>query len=169
MMKVARAQHPTDNGAFFLALDNAVGANVDAMHPGAISVLLSEEISILILPRYVTYRQMLAEAIRLMDPIESTPVPDGVQVVVSPSTFTAPDILRIVVTRNGTKVEPISDGLAPKTFVNGFGAPKVMHAGTVTFPCSAFAPAASVDVIAIPDDGANYTHHVAMSELSAMR
>jgi hypothetical protein len=72
---------------------------------------------------------------------------------VSPSRIDAPDIVKIVVERDGKVVAPRLSELKPTVLTTRMGAKALLHAGTIIYPCSAFDPDAAVRVIAIPEAG----------------
>jgi hypothetical protein len=75
-----------------------------------------------------------------------------IRVVVEPYTLDAPNIDKVVVTRDGQPVKPISEKLIPSRLSNLAGGSTTVNAGWVGFPTGAFAPGAEVEVIAIPSD-----------------
>lgn len=165
-----RAQHPSDTGAFLHALDREIGAEyMDTIVEGRILFAASDDLDVMITPRYAAYRFGLKEAIRKMDPLDDVPIIDGVTISVGPDKMTAPDIIKIVVTRNGEVVAPTTSTLEPTTLTNAFGSHVVLHRGAVLFPCSAFAPGAIVVVTAIPDSGSNFSHQLSLGDLRNMR
>jgi hypothetical protein len=169
--KAARAANPSDTKAFLRALDEAVGVKFgDAPTAlGAYKVFSSEEISILVFPRYVTYRMVLEEQIRKMEPIENMPIPDGYTLEVSPSRIGAPDIIKVVVQSDGATIEPLENKLMPHTFETRMGAKFAAHAGSILYPCSGFHPKDAVIVTAIPDSGSNIVAKLFADELSRMK
>jgi hypothetical protein len=163
----AKHQDPT---AFARALDVAVGVDPNASVPqrGAV-VSYSDELTVLALFPYDTFRLSLLEALRKKEPIGQGEVPLGVRVVVSPSRIGAPDIDKIVVERDGQPVSPIASSLRPKEMVTRLGARERIHAGEVMFPCSAFAPGAVVVVTAIPAIGSNLVKVMQPEELRTLK
>jgi hypothetical protein len=104
---------------------------------------------------YLNYRFGFSEALRKMEPLETVPFAPWMSVVVTPETINAPDVIKVVVTRNGQLVTPVSSTLSPREFRNNFGAATTLHAGYVAFPREAFAPGGLVVVTLIPESGQN--------------
>ena len=80
---------------------------------------------------------------------------DGVTVNVQPKLVSAPDIVKIVLTRDGQQIDSVLPGLSPTTFTTRLGASVALHAGATSFPTKAFDPGAVVTLIAIPERGAD--------------
>ncbi|MGE0392762.1 MAG: hypothetical protein AB7I25_08140 [Vicinamibacterales bacterium] len=142
--------------AFLAALDEAVGLppNLSVVER-LILVHYSEELTILVSSPYEVFRTGLSEAIRKRNPISSAPVPSGYILTVSPSRITSPDIEKVILERDGTAVTPIASALVARELSTRLGAKTVLHAGTIGYPCSAFAPGATVRITAIPASGEN--------------
>src|SRR4029077_20144788 len=118
---------------------------------------------------YYTFRLGLLEALRKKEPLGEGVVPLGVSVVVSPSRIDAPDIEKILVDRDPRPVTPIASSLKPTELVTAMGARRMLHAGTVMFPCSAFAPGAFVVITAIPASGENLVKVMQPEELRTLK
>ena len=105
---------------------------------------------------YMTYRRGVAEYLRMGDALTNVPwVPTAV-VTVSPAQIGSPDIIKVIVERDGKAIAPTENLLKPMSFANGGGQTAIIHAGEVRFPVSAFAPGGSVTVTAIPAAGASF-------------
>jgi len=109
------------------------------------------------------------EAIRKMDPIETVAWFDQITVVVDPLMMTAPKIEKVAVTRNGMAVAPIYTNLVTTPLKNLAGATFDGMSGDVGFPLGAFAPGATVVVIAIPTDGQNITKKLSAGDLQRLQ
>src|SRR5260370_36273075 len=107
------------------------------------------------MPGSSAYRVALGGKSGKMEPVEEAVVPVGHAVVVTPARFDSPDIIKVVVKRNGEIVPPIANELKPKVLSNRMGASTTLHAGYVLFPCSAFAPNGIGSITAIPETGTN--------------
>jgi hypothetical protein len=169
MMADARSTYPDDNG-FILGLDTIVG--VDSQD--AANLLLSvahhdESISVFVAFPYRTYRLSLLNALRKRDPLEEVSIPRLATVVVSPSQITAPDIVKVIVERDGRVAVPVVNGLTVQPFKTRMGAEKMLHAGQIGFQCSVFAPGADVVVTAIPDVGANLVKRFTSTDLAKLK
>jgi hypothetical protein len=121
-----------------------------------------------ILP-YQTYRRELSEAMRKHDPIDGLVIPTVVAIVVLPSQIDSPDIVKIIVERDGQVVPPLQSDLGPKPFLTRMGGSKMVNAGTVVYQCSVFAPGATVTVTVVPDYGRNIINTFTTSQLVDMK
>jgi len=155
---------------FIAALDATVGVapNATVLQRGVV-VSHSDELSVIALFPYDTFRTSLLEALRKKEPIESGIVPLGVRIVVSPSRIDAPDIEKVVVERDGRVIAPLSSSLIPKELATRLGAKRMIHSGEVLFSCSAFAPGASVTVTAIPTFGDNLVKVITSETLATLK
>lgn len=169
--KTARAANPKDSKAFLQALDAAVGVKFGNSPSviGIYKVFHSDQISVLVIPRYVGYRFALEEQLRKMESLDDVPIPDGYRVDVSPSQISAPDIIKVVVERDGEVVAPLRSTLEPHTFTTRMGAKITAHAGGVMYACSAFQPQNEVVVTAIPESGRNLVEHFTRADLDRMK
>ena len=106
-----------------------------------------------------------SEAVRKMLPVDKVPWPCGASVYVFPSRIDSPDIERIVVKRAGVVVEPKANHLLPQVMTTRMGVTFNVHAGSVCFAASTFAPGAEVTVIAIPVVGENIIKSLGEADL----
>ena len=85
----------------------------------------------------------------------------------------APNIVDIVVERDGKVIEPLRKSLVPKTMTavlgGGQGQPKEVHEGGYTYPISAFDPGTSVIVSAVSDGGRKYSRTIFDRELRKLQ
>jgi hypothetical protein len=103
---------------------------------------------------YLIFRSAFAARLRKFESIEDIPfVEDEATISIEPATMTAPDIVKVVVQRDGTVVEPLRSSLAPQEFKNRLGGSVMLHSGSVTFPLSTFAPGATVIITLVPNKG----------------
>jgi hypothetical protein len=161
---------PPSEGAFFLALDQFVGTEIiPPFKTGAIPIESSGAISIVLLPRYAAYHLALEEALRKMEPIDAIQIFEGHAVLVSPSQMDAPDIIKVVLQKNGEIIPPMLNNLAPKAFQNRMGATTMLHVGAVMYPCSAFTPGAVITITAIPNSGTNFAKTLRLDEIQGLR
>jgi hypothetical protein len=165
-VKTARAEHPSDNTAFEHALDAALGRS-----PGNEYVEIHSDatLMVLLIPRYMAFRQAMSDALRKMEPVESVGIADGHGVAVFPRQMWAPDIIKIVLQRNGETIAPISNNLKPQTLTNRMGASVTIHTGEVFFPCSAFSPDGTVTITAIPEAAGNMVKTLTPDEMKKLR
>lgn len=139
MARAAVSDANTDGGRV-QALDFRVKEKWGAFDPYPIALNTVTGLRALVVSPYLSYRTGFSEALRKMDPIETVPFAPWMSVVVAPETMNAPDVIKVVVTRNGQMMSPTSNTLRPKEFRNSFGATATLHAGYVAFPREAFAP-----------------------------
>jgi hypothetical protein len=132
----AKAANPGDDFAVIKAMDKAAGIDTGyaTQHP-AISLSKIERLSAYLTLPFLSYRLAVSEALRKRESIEGVQLPAGVIVSVSPSTLDAPDIIKVVVTRNGVDVQPVASTLKPTELTTRMGAKVVLHAGELLFSC----------------------------------
>jgi hypothetical protein len=167
VMARERAAHRDDN-EFIVALDRAITAGVFPAEQWVGISFAGQDGGVRLAGPYTLYRFALMEALRKMDPLEEVPVPRGVAIIVSPTRIDSPDIIKVVVQRDGVQIPPITNTLQPTVMRTALGASRTLHAGVLEFPCAAFAPGATVSVIAIPDAGANFTLTLTDSALKTL-
>lgn len=103
-----RSLNPDDN-AFIRALDNALRPGVDIKPwTGFITIHDANDLKIHAIAPYILYRSNLMEAMRKFEPIDSVYVPSAVAISVHPSRIDAPDIIKIVVERDGKMMTPLA-------------------------------------------------------------
>jgi hypothetical protein len=165
-----RASIANDN-KFIAALDKAVLPNglKGDVNTGNILIGGTNPLFMMATFPYASYRLRLVEAMRKRDPIDRVQVPDAVRIQVEPSRIDGPDIIKIIVERDGKTIEPLSNTLAPKELVTRLGAKVVLHSGVVTYPCSAFAEGATVTITAIPESGSNLTRTIPSKMLATLK
>jgi hypothetical protein len=137
------------------ALDGLVKARWGAFDLYPIVLNAPPDLSAEVFPIYLRYRTLFAERLRKMEPTNAIPFIPAVSVHITPKQFTSPDVIKVVVFRNGKEVQPISSTLTPRTFQNALGGVVSLHAGVVAFPQDAFAPGGLVVVTLIPEVGDN--------------
>jgi hypothetical protein len=155
LVKTTWAAHPNDESALLRAIDGLAKGTATGLWHLATEVHASNDLSIGLLPPYTAYRRELVEKMRKMEPLDDAIWVDAIQVFVSPRTLDAPDIVKIVVQRDGKVIEPTGRMLTPGVMTTRMGAKREIHSGVVLYPCSAFAPGATVKVTAIPETGDN--------------
>jgi hypothetical protein len=110
----------------------------------------------------------LFEALRKRDPIDSIEVLPGVAITIAPNSIDAPDIVKVIVERDGKEVAPITNGIKPTTVETRLGAKATLHSGVAVYPCSAFDLGGRVRVTLIPESGNNVEHDLQASELALL-
>jgi hypothetical protein len=86
-------------------------------------------------------------------------------IAVAPSGIHAPDIVRVIVERDGKVVAATLNTLKPTAMTTRMGAKAVIRSGVIHFNCQAFVQGAIVTVIAIPESGANLERIYSSREL----
>jgi hypothetical protein len=169
MTKEAEAEARGDKNEIVLALDRRVRERWGDFESFPITIVRREDLSIVLSTPFMTYRRALAEYLRMGDALERIPwIPTAV-VAISPNRLEAPDILRVVVERNGKPIPASENLLKPMKFTNGNGDAATLHAGEVRFPMSAFAPGASVKIAAVPASGETFTYELDDSQLGILK
>jgi hypothetical protein len=90
-------------------------------------------------------------------------------VIVKASTIEAPDIEKVVISRNGSIATPLQILLFPQRLTTAMGASVVVHQGVVTYPPSTFDPSASVVLTAIPATGHNIVATISQDDLQKIQ
>ena len=151
----------------------SLDAEVREKWPGtmerSIPIVATNAIDIYVASPYVSFKTAISEAVRKMDSVVEVPYPASVAIVVSPKQIGAPDIEKIVVERSGQIVEPSGNALEMTEMTSGLGVKRVVHAGFVTYPLSAFAAGTTVRITAIPRTGSNFVVMVDGVTLSNIR
>ena len=159
-----------DADEFIRQLDEAVRGDLPTLDTGRLIVTNSDAIHIAVMFPYAAYRVLLREALRKRESLDTVPVPSGIAVVVSPMQISAPDIIKVIVERDGRTMTPLENRLQPTPMTTPLGAKAIVHAGIVIYPCSAFAAGAGdVTVTAIPESGSNFVQAFASDTLAHCR
>jgi hypothetical protein len=158
-----------DPNEVVLALDKRFRARWGSFESFPVSLVRREELSIFLTTPYMAYRRAVIEYLRMREPLRNVPWVAAGVVTVSPDRNNAPDIVKIVVQRDGREVAPLKDLLRPMTFTNGFGQSALLHAGEVHFPMSAFSPGAPVTIAAVPQTGERLTLTLDDAQLQELR
>jgi hypothetical protein len=169
MTKQAEAEARGDKNEIVLALDRRVRERWGDFESFPITIVRREDLSIVLSTPFMSYRRALAEYLRMGDALDRIPWIPSAVVSISPSRLDSPDIIRVVLERNGKAVPPSEMLLKPMTFTNGSGDSATIHAGEVRFPMSAFAPGATVTIAAVPARGESFTYELDESQLSILK
>lgn len=169
MTKEAESAARGDKNEVVLGLDSRVRARWGDFESFPITIVRREDLSIVLSTPFMTYRRALAEYLRMGDSLDRIPwVPTAV-ISISPSRLEAPDIIRVVVERNGKEVAAAENLLKPMAFTNGSGDSATIHAGEVRFPMTAFAAGGAVRISAVPAKGERFTYELDDSQLQTLR
>jgi hypothetical protein len=163
---VALAGQLPDPNDFIRALDKEAGVDTAQLTTPGITIHYSDELMIALFPPYHSYRFAVMEALRKRDPVAAVPVPSGVVVAVSPSQIDSPDIVKLIVERDGRTMAPVSSTIAPTVLTTRLGAKAMLHKGDITYSCAVFAPGATVTATAIPASGSNFVKKFSQAELT---
>jgi hypothetical protein len=91
-----------------------------------------------------------SELMRKMEPLDALEWSDEIRVNVSALTFNAPDVFKVVVTRDGVVMDQLpTSTLSFQPVTNAMGAETLVPGGWASYPLGAFAPGAQVVVTAI--------------------
>jgi hypothetical protein len=159
----------SDEQDFFRALDSAVGVPPNRDFPGSATIGYRDGLSVNVLFPYGGYRMGLKDAIRKRDPLAAVLLVSSVMVMVTPGMIDAPDIIKVIVERDGVEVAPLSSTLTPTMMQTRTGAKEMIHSGILFYPCLAFAPGATVVVTAIPRQGDNLIKRFTAGELAQLK
>lgn len=120
--------------------------NPDHKGPGDLPVDASGKTYISLYSPVRLFQQRASERVRKMESLTGIPFTTTIEIAVDPTLIDSPDIERVVVRRNGAVVPPLRSTLALKIFTTQLGAKTALHAGSVFYPLSAFAPGRTVTV-----------------------
>lgn len=169
LAREAEAKARGDKTEIVLTLDERFRGRFGDFESFPITIVKREDLSVVLSTPFMAYRRTLAEYLRMGDPLAKIPWIPSAVVNVGPLQLGAPDIVRVVVERNGQPVPPAETLLKPMTFTNGNGDSAVINAGDVRFPMSAFAPGAVVIVSAIPRAGEPFAITLDESQLRTLK
>jgi hypothetical protein len=169
MTKEAESAARGDKNEVVLGLDSRVRARWGDFESFPITIVRREDLSIVLSTPFMTYRRALAEYLRMGDSLDRLPwIPTAV-ISISPSRLEAPDILRVIVERNGKEIPAAENLLKPMSFTNGSGDSATIHAGEVRFPMTAFAAGGPVKISAVPAKGDSFTYELDDSQLATLK
>ena len=165
----AEAEAMGDNNALVRGVDKRVRALVGDFESFPIYFESRDDISIMLLTPYMSYRMALIERLRRMEPSNDIPWEGSAVIRVGPKQIDSPDIIRIVVQRDGKQIPPLKTLLTPREFKTRIGAATTIHAGDVLFPMTAFSPGATVTITAIPNSGINLVQTLQTAQLERLK
>lgn len=169
LAREAESRAKGDPNELVLALDKRFREIWGDFESFPVSILRREDITITLTTPYMGYRRALVEHLRMRRPIAEVPWVDAALVSVGLDRVDAPDILQVIVERDGTPIPPTRNGLKPMSFQNGNGQTAVLHAGDISFPMSAFAPGATVVVAAVAAGGNRFAMTFDASQLQELK
>ncbi|MGH9144684.1 MAG: hypothetical protein ACRD2I_26385 [Vicinamibacterales bacterium] len=123
------ASHDADR--VLIALDHAIGPGagtpwqfIDSSNNGLLFTVAFPQRQ---------YRFSVSEALRKREPLSTASAPSVVTVDVQTTQIGAPNIEKVIVERDGTRMTPLSNSLAPHVVVTRLGAKEVLNSGRVTY------------------------------------
>lgn len=110
-----------------------------------------------------------SDLIRARKPIAGAVWTEGVTVVIVPSTAAAPNIERVVVTRDGKTIAPLSSTLQSAAVGRGSEIQATLNTGRIVFPLAAFDPGADVRITLVPADGSSFVTRLSRADTAMLR
>jgi hypothetical protein len=118
---------------------------------------------------YASFRMDITERVRKMEPVTDLVYPTEATVTIFPDRIIGPNIIKVVVQRNGVIVEPLRSTLGPREFTAVNGGKRERYAGIVVYPLSTFAPGATVTVTLVPECCANVVKKLSDKQLERFK
>lgn len=113
------------------------------------------------------YRNMVMEALRKRDPLETLRVSPDVEVWVDTDRIDGPDIEKLIVERDGKTMVPRANAIRRVVKKTALGGTAIVHEGSASYSCEAFAPGATVVVTGITASGRNLELRFTSDELAS--
>jgi hypothetical protein len=137
---------------------------------GVVEIYRTDAILISAVGQLTSFEAGAAEALGKRQSIGSALWPAGVTVSVTPTQADCPNIRQVVLRRNGTIVEPLSNFLSPIPMSTAGGTTRAVGRGPVRYPREAFDPLGDpvITITAIPETGANITRTLTPAEISRL-
>jgi hypothetical protein len=137
---------------------------------GVVELYRTDAISISVVGQLTNFEAGAAEAVGKRQPAGSALWPAGVTVQVTPTQIDCPNIRQVVLRRNGTVVEPLSNFLSPIPMSTAGGVTRTVGRGPVRYPREAFDPLGDpvITITAIPATGDNITRTLTPAEISRL-
>jgi hypothetical protein len=137
---------------------------------GLVAIFQTDAIVISAVGQLTSFEAGAADAVGKRLTVGSALWPAGVTVSVTPRQGDCPNIRRVVLKRNGTVVEPLSNFLTPTPMSTGGGATRTVGRGPVSYPREAFDPKGDpiITFTAIPESGDAITVTLSPAELSRL-
>ena len=110
-----------------------------------------------------------SDLIRARKPIERAVWIEGVTVLIVPSTTKAPNIERVLVTRDGKAIAPLSSSLQSTALGHDAQVQATLNSGKIVFPLSAFDPGADVRITLIPAEGNSFVTRLSRADIAMLR
>jgi len=137
---------------------------------GLVELYRSDAILISAVGQLTSFEAGAAEAVGKRQSAGSALWSAGVTVSVTPTQIDCPNIRQVVLRRNGTIVDPLSNFLSPMPMSTAGGVTRRVGRGPVRYPREAFDPLGDpvVTITAIPEKGDTITRTLTPAELSRL-
>jgi hypothetical protein len=137
---------------------------------GLVELYRTDAILISAVGQLTTFEAGAAEAVGKRQSAGSALWSAGVTVSVTPTQSDCPNIRQVVLRRNGTIVEPLSNFLSPMPMSTAGGATRTVGRGPVRYPREAFDPLGDpvITITAIPETGDKITRTLTPAEISRL-
>lgn len=161
MMKQTGAEEK----AFPILFRTLASQRVPGFSDDPVPIQYDDRVSVFLVGPAALYLISASEAVRKMEPVESVAWPSGVSISVRPKQIGAPSYEKVVVTRDGQTVQPLSSDLQPQELQTRAGVTQSIYKGIVVYPMSDFLPGGQVTVTLIPASGDNVRKSFSQDEL----
>jgi hypothetical protein len=137
---------------------------------GVVELYRTDAIVISAVGQLTSFEAGAAEAVGKHQPAGSAMWSAGVTVSVTPTQIDSPNIRQVVLRRNGTIVEPLSNFLSPIPMSAAGGVTRTVGRGPVRYPREAFDPMGDpvITITAIPETGDTITRTLTPAEISRL-
>jgi hypothetical protein len=110
-----------------------------------------------------------SDLIRARKPIASAVWIDGVTILIVPLAAKAPNIERVLVTRDGRTIAPLSSALQATAIGRGSDIQATLNGGRLVFPLAAFDPGADVRITLVPAEGSSFVTRLSRADIAMLR
>lgn len=137
---------------------------------GVVMLFQSDALFISAVGQLTSFEAGAADAVDKKQPVGSALWPAGVTISVIPRQADCPNVRQVILQRNGTIVQPLSNFLSPSRMATTGGTTRTVGRGPVRYPREAFDPMGDPVVIvsAVTDTGENITHTLTPTELTRL-
>jgi hypothetical protein len=137
---------------------------------GLVELYRTDAILISAVGQLTSFEAGAAEAVEKRQAAGSALWSAGVTVSVTPTQIDCPNIRQVVLRRNGTIVEPLSNFLSPVPMSTAAGVTRTVGRGPVRYPREAFDPLGDpvITIAAIPETGDKITRTLTPAEISRL-
>ena len=110
-----------------------------------------------------------SDLIRARKPVAGAVWTEGVTVLIVPNSARAPDIERVIVTRDGRTIAPVSSSLQSTELGHDGEVRATLKGGRIVFPLSAFEPGADVRITLVPAAGNSFVTRLSRADIAMLR